>query len=145
MKKNLFLTLTLVLATAFIGCSKDDNNSSSSSIVGKWKTVKFEYFTDGVLVDTEIVVEDNSSCPDYLEFKSNGTYVAIENDASCNAITDESGSYLYNGATITANSGGASATYTVISFTGNELKTEFTETSSDGTVFKNVAYRTKIN
>lgn len=145
MKKKLLVSLTLVLTLTFMGCSKDDGNSSNSTIVGKWKAVKFEYYTNGVLDEEDIVVEDNSSCPDYLEYKSNGTYVSIENDASCNSITDESGSYVYNGSNITVNSGGLTAAYTVVSFTGNELKTEFTETSSDGTVFKNVAYRTKIN
>ena len=145
MKKKLLVSLTLVLTLAFMGCSKDENNSSTATIVGKWKTVKGEYYTNGLLVNEEIVVEDNSNCPDYLEFKSNGTYVSIFNDASCNSTTDEIGSYIFNGTTIIINSGGFTANYTVVSFTGNELKTEFTETSSDGTVYKDVIYRTKIN
>ena len=50
MKKNLFLSLTLVFVTTLIGCSKDDDNNSNSSptIVGKWKNVKFEYYINGV-------------------------------------------------------------------------------------------------
>ena len=61
MKKKLLLTLTLIVVTTLIGCSKDDDNNSNSSptIVGKWKNVKFEYYTDGVLVETETIVEEN--------------------------------------------------------------------------------------
>ena len=96
MKKNLFLSLTLVFVTTLIGCSKDDDNNSNSSptIVGKWRAVKFEYYTDGVLVETVNVVEDNSSCPDYGEYKDNGTYVVILNDANCNSTADENGTCI---------------------------------------------------
>lgn len=145
MKKNVLFTLTLVLVTTFIGCSKDDDNSSSSSIVGKWKAVKFEYYINGVLDNTEIVVEDNSNCPDYVEFKSNGTFIEIENDANCNASTYDSGSYVFNGTNITFNTANETTSQPVLSLTQTDMKTEFTETSIDGTVFKNVAYRKKIN
>ena len=145
MKKNLLLTLTLVFAASFIGCSKDDDNNSSSTIVGKWKTVKFEYYTDGVLDETETTVEENSSCPDYIEFKANGTYVVIDNDANCNSTADETGTYVYNGTTISTTSGGSTDISTVITLTNTDLKTDFTETSSGGTVFKNVGYYKKIN
>lgn len=151
MKKNLLLSLTLVFVSTFIGCSKDDDNNSSSinnsspTIVGKWRTVKFEYYTNGVLDETVNAVEDNSNCPDYVEFKSNGTYMVIENDANCNSTANESGTYVYNGTNITTNSNGSTDTSTVISLTNTDLKTDFTETASDGTVFKNVGYYKKIN
>ena len=147
MKKNLFLSLTLVFVTTLIGCSKDDDNNSNSSptIVGKWKNVKFEYYTDGVLVETETIVEENSSCPDYIEYKDNGTYVVIFNDANCNSTADENGTYVYNGTTLSNTSGGSTDISTVITLTNTDLKTDFTETSSDGTVFKNVAYFKRIN
>lgn len=147
MKKNLFLSLTLVFVTTLIGCSKDDDNNSNSSptIVGKWRSVKFEYYTNGVLDETVNVVEDNSSCPDYVEFKSNGTYVSIENDANCNSTADENGTYVYNGTTISTTSAGSTDISTVITLTNTDLKTDFTETSSGGTVYKNVGYFKKIN
>jgi len=145
MKKNVLLTLTLVLVSTLIGCSKDDDNNSSSSVVGKWRAVKFEYYTDGVLDETVTVVEDNSNCPDYVEYKSNGTYVVIENDANCNSTADESGTYVYNGTTLLKTSGGSTDTSIVISLTNTDLKTDFTETSSGGMVFKNVAYFKKVN
>jgi hypothetical protein len=147
MKKNLLLTLTLIVVTTLIGCSKDDDNNSNSSttIVGKWRAVKFEYYTDGVLDETVNVVEDNSNCPDYVEFKSNGTYVSIENDANCNSTADENGTYVYNGTTLSYTTGGTTDVSTVITLTNTDLKTDFTETSSGGIVFKNVAYFKRIN
>ncbi|MBX2887137.1 MAG: lipocalin family protein [Ferruginibacter sp.] len=145
MKKYLLLSLILAFVSTIIGCSKDNN--SSSTIVGKWRQVKFEYYTNGVLDSTVNKVEDNSNCPDYNEFKSNGTYVVIENDANCNSTADESGTYVYNGTNITFTNISNGSTYilTVISLTNTDLKTDLTETSSDGTVFKNVGYFKKIN
>lgn len=145
MKKNLLLTLTFVLTLIFTACSNDDDNNSNPTIVGKWKTVKFEYYTDGVLDETVTTVEENSSCPDYIEFKDNGTYIVINNDVNCNSTADESGTYVYNGTTISTTSGGFTDIATVITLTDSDLKTDLTETSSDGTVFKNVGYFKKIN
>ncbi len=145
MKKSLLLTLTLILVTTLIGCSKDDDNNSSPTLVGKWRTVKFEYYTNGVLDETETIVEENSTCPDYIEFKTNGTYVVINNNANCNSTADDSGTYVYNGTTIATTSAGSTDTSIVISLTNTDLKIDFTETSSNGTVFKNVGYFKKIN
>ena len=145
MKKNLLLALSIVFVTTLIGCSNDEDNNSSPTIVGKWRAVKFEYYTDGVLVETVNVVEDNSSCPDYGEYKDNGTYVVILNDANCNSTADENGTYVYNGTTLSQTSGGSTDISTVITLTNTDLKTDFTETSSDGTVFKNVASFKRIN
>lgn len=128
-----------------ISCNKDDDNNSNSTIVGKWRTVKFEYYTDGVLEETETTVEENSSCPDYIEFKDNGTYVVIDNDENCNSRVYENGTYVFDGTTISTTSGGTTDFSTVITLTSTDLKTDFTETSSDGTVFKNVGYFKKIN
>ena len=145
MKKNLLLALSFVFVTTFIGCSNDEDNNSSPTIVGKWKNVKFEYYTNGVLDETVNVVEDNVNCPDYGEYKDNGTYVVILNDANCNSTVDASGTYNYNGTSITSTSGGTTDITTVISLTSTDMKTDFTETSSNGTVFKNVGYFKKIN
>ena len=90
MKKKLLLALSLGLMITFTGCSSDED-SSTTSIVGKWKSEKFDYYTNGVLDETVITVEENSSCPDYVEFKSNGTYVSIENEVNCNAKSYASG------------------------------------------------------
>ena len=147
MKKNLLLALSIVFVTTLIGCSNDEDNNSNSNptIVGKWKNVKFEYYTNGVLDETVNVVEENSSCPDYIEYKDNGTYVVIFNDANCNSTADENGTYVYNGTTLSNTSGGSTDISTVITLTNTDLKTDFTETSSDGTVFKNIASFKRIN
>ena len=58
---------------------------------------------------------------------------------------DASGTYNYNGTSITSTSGGTTDITTVISLTSTDMKTDFTETSSNGTVFKNVGYFKKIN
>ena len=149
MKKIFLLSLTIVLASTINGCSKDEDNNtnpdSTPSLVGKWKTVKYDYYTNGVLTQTDITVENNASCPDFIEFKENGTYVEINNDANCNSTVDASGTYNYNGTSITSTSGGTTDITTVISLTSTDMKTDFTETSSNGTVFKNVGYFKKIN
>lgn len=145
MKKKLVAFLTLALTTTFLSCGTDDAITSSPSIVAKWKTVKIETYTNGVLVETTNVVEDNSACPDYVEFKSNGTYISIENDANCNSTADDSGTYVFNGTNITYISNGSSNTLTVIELTDTDLKTDLTETSTEGIVFKNVIYFKRIN
>ena len=145
MKKNLLLALSIVFVTTLIGCSNDEDNNSSPTIVGKWRTEKFDYYTDGQLTETEITVEDNTTCPDYIEFKANGTYVVIENDANCNSTADESGTYVYNGTTITTNSSGSLTELIVLSLTSTDLKFDFSETTSEGVVYKNVGYLKKIN
>jgi hypothetical protein len=132
MKKSLLLKLTFVLTLIFTGCSNDDDNNSTTSIVGKWKTVKVEYYTNGVLDETVTTVEDNSTCPDYIEFKDNGTYVVINNDVNCNSTVDLSGgTYVYNGTTISTTLEGQTDTFTVILLTNTDLKID----SGDTTVY----------
>ncbi len=145
MKKYLIAVLTIVFLSTNISCSSDDSNDSTSSIIGKWRAEKFDYYTNGEFDETVINVEDNTNCPDYVEFKSNDTYVSIENDANCNSTVDESGTYVYNGTTIINNSGGSTTVLTVISLTSSDLKYDFTETSSEGVSYKTVGYLKKIN
>lgn len=153
MKKHLLLTLTLALffVTTFIGCSKGDGIdpgngiNPGSTLVGKWRTVKTVYYENGVLDLTETTVEENSSCPDYVEFKNNGTYVTIDNDANCYSTTVESGTYNLSGSTISITSGGSTYSATVTTLTNTDLITDFTQTSSSGNVYRSVRYFKKIN
>lgn len=145
MKKYLTAVLTIVMLSTSISCSSDDDNDSTPTIVGKWRIEKFDYYTDGQLDETVIIVEDNSNCPDYLEFKTNDTYVFIKNDANCNSTVDESGTYVYNGTTITYITNGSATDLTVISLTSSDLKYDFTETTSEGVSYKTVGYLKKIN
>lgn len=148
MKKALLLTLTFAFASTFTGCNKDDNetSTSTSSVIGKWKTVKFDYYTNGQLTDTETTVEDNINCPDNIEFKNNGTYISLDNDEDCNSVVEETGTYVFNGTTLTTDPIDDSATtVTVLLLNGTDMKIDLTETASDGTVFKNIGYFKKIN
>ena len=141
MKKKLVITLALV--AIFSGCNNNDEGANQS-IVGKWRTVKFDYYINGVFDETQTTVEENSTCPDYIEFKANGTYIVIENDANCNAAADESGTYEFNGTNITTTSNGSTEILTVISLTNTDLKTDFTD-SSGSAEYKSVGYFKKIN
>lgn len=147
MKKNLLLTLILIIITTLIGCSKNDDNNSNSSptIVGKWRSVKLEFYENDVLSLTNNYVEDNSNCPDYDEYKDNGTYVIIFNDANCNSTVSQNGTYVHNGTTLSETSGGSTIISKVITLTNTDLKIEFTENSPHGTVFKYVNYYKRIN
>ena len=140
MKRRIVLALTFVFATTFIGCSSDDNGTSTASIVGKWRTEKFDYYIDGQFEETDITVEENESCPDNIEFKSNGTYVVLDYDAACTATAEDSGTYDFNGTTVTYGAEGMLDTGTVIQLTATEMIVDFTETSSQGVEFKNVGY-----
>ncbi len=73
MKKLLFLVATLV-SISFIGCSNDDDNSSSTSqhelILGNWR-----YSQEGIIVNGQEVLDNyDNAAPqcglDYLEFRS---------------------------------------------------------------------------
>ncbi|ELM3651473.1 hypothetical protein RYR30_002473 [Flavobacterium psychrophilum] len=147
MKKNLLLTLTLIIITTLIGCSKNDDNNSNSSptIVGKWREVKFESYKNDVLDQTNNYIEDNSNCPDYDEYKDNGTYVVVFNDVNCNSTIKQNGTYVHNGITLSLTSGGSTNISKVTKLTNTDLIIEFTENSSDGNVFKEVEYYKRIN
>lgn len=144
MKKKLVLAAAFVFATTLIGCGSDDNNTSTPSLVGKWRAEKFDYYRNGQFEETQIIEEENASCPDNVEFKTNGTFVALELDADCNASVDDSGTYTFDGTTITYNSG-LSPSGIVISLNATDLKVDFTVTSSEGVVYKNVGYFKRMN
>lgn len=73
MKKLLFLVATLV-SISFIGCSNDDDNSSSTSqhelILGNWR-----YSQEGTIVNGQEILDNyDNAAPqcgfDYVEFRS---------------------------------------------------------------------------
>lgn len=72
--KKLFLLVATILSISFIGCSNDDDNSSSASqhelILGNWR-----YSQEGTIVNGQEILDiyDNAApqCGfDYLEFRS---------------------------------------------------------------------------
>lgn len=74
--KCLFLVFSLI-SLSFISCKKDNEEAPSKMLVGKWTIEKIEYrdVIDGV-PDTYTEQEPGS----YLEFKADGTLVAITDD-----------------------------------------------------------------
>lgn len=69
MKKQLFLLLTLVVATfAFVLCSNDDDdNQYDSAIVGTWKITEVKTSLSGTYINWPFKAT-------YASFKSDGTY-----------------------------------------------------------------------
>ncbi len=136
MKNYLVAALALLSVSLFTGCSKDDDNVSTPepTVTGKWKTVKFEYYENNVLTGATNVVEDNSSCPDYLEFKANAVFESIEKDGDCVASLEQSGTYTKNGSSLVLNYGPSeSQTLNLVELTDTDLVFDFTYTDSNGT------------
>jgi hypothetical protein len=72
MKKltTLFLTFFVLLNS----CSSDDDSSNHASIVGKWA-----FNSTSINNGTPIPYDDHEVCgKDYLEFKSNNTYMEVD-------------------------------------------------------------------
>lgn len=67
-----YFSLLVVLAVIFIGCRKENENSNSSSILGKWSLLPTTYdsYLDDSLSHTST---ENFDASDYLEFKKDGT------------------------------------------------------------------------
>lgn len=90
------LILSLAVPVIFTSCSgNDDDNNQQVSIVGKWANIDF--VIDGISEP----YDDHEACgKDYIEFKSDNTYIAID-VLNCEEIQDEFGTYLVNGSSIT--------------------------------------------
>jgi hypothetical protein len=147
MKNYLVAALALLSVSLFTGCSKNDDNvaTPAPTLTGKWKGVKDESYLNNTLANTENFVEDNNSCPDYIEFKSNGSYEVIEKDGDCVATVDDSGTYTFNGSILILDyTGSGSTTVKVTKLTDTELVFEASETLSNGTVKKEVEYYSKL-
>lgn len=130
MKKHFFLFVTLV-GLSLISCNNDDENSSTS-IVGKW-----EYFKEGFVVDGQEILEDYDHAvgcnKDTAQYNSNGTLqeVYYSNDGSGCVEESDTNSYTISGNTITVNFGSESLTGT-FSISNNILKIRYTDS---GTIY----------
>ena len=114
MKKQLFLMLTLVVATvAFVSCSKDDDdNQYNSDIVGTWKITEVKTSQSGSYIDWPFKTT-------YASFKSDGTYYGS------GYFGNGSGTWSIKGNTVNTYVGGELyASYEIISVTSttSELK-----------------------
>ena len=114
MKKQLFLLLTLVVATvAFVSCSNDDDdNQYNSDIVGTWKITEVKTSQSGSYIDWPFKTT-------YASFKSDGTYYGS------GYFGNGSGTWSIKGNTVNTYVGGELyASYEIISVTSttSELK-----------------------
>ena len=114
MKKQLFLLLTLVVATfAFVSCSNDDDdNQYNSDLVGTWKITEVKTSQSGSYIAWPFKTT-------YASFKSDGTYYGSGNFGT------GSGTWSIKGNTVNTYVGGELyASYEIISVTSttSELK-----------------------
>lgn len=137
-KKTLFSVITLTLVfTMLTSCSKDDSNAvNANSLIGKWKHVKIETYTNGQLTDS-YTDDGNASCPDYVEFKSGGTYYYFESYSNCDDNWSEDGTYSFDGNNIILD--GADV-YKVVTLNSTVLVVDFNDS---GDVIRD--YYEKIN
>lgn len=65
MKKQLLAVLCLALASGFVACKKEDQNSVRAKVLGKWQVNKIETTTGGTTRTA------NYGGSDYMDFKNN--------------------------------------------------------------------------
>ena len=114
MKKQLFLLLTLVVATfAFVSCSNDDDDYQyDPAIVGTWKITEVKTSQSGTYINWPFKAT-------YASFKSDGTYYGS------GYFGNGSGTWSIKGNTVnTYVAGDLYASYEIISVTSttSELK-----------------------
>jgi len=106
--KHLFIVISvLTMTTGFVGCSDDDNDVSSSSIVGTWIYEEEDYYEE-------------------VTFKSNGTMI-IESEEYYNGEWEswtERGTYILDGNELIANIDDENIIVTIISITSSKLVLE---------------------
>ncbi len=143
MKKVLLIGLCLLV----ISCAKNDidypDDTPSTLLLGKWKLVKTDFYSNDVLEETEINIQDNNTCPDYIEFKANRIRNLVSKDENCVITFTIVGQYVYNPThqmlTITE----TSESFSVINLTNTDLITEKSYTES-GIPKKKIIYYQKV-
>ncbi len=120
-----FLAITFL--SVIISCSKDDDNSSSSTenIVGKWSVDKAGAIENGNEIDVGPFEGNITGCQkDYSEFLANGNYkLGDYSNAQCN-LSEVAGTWAKEGNIIKI-SGGQFATYEIVSLTETSMKLKF--------------------
>jgi hypothetical protein len=141
MKKIItLLIVTLSLGMISISCSNDEsNNSSTSSVVGKWNFSKMSTVINGI-ASPEIDYDDNEvGCPkDYLELKDGGVYNEGDYYDSACTLDLSTGTWVKNGNTLSITSNGETFSVEVVSVTSTELKLKVSQTDNGITFIINV-------
>jgi hypothetical protein len=137
MKKIILPALMVGLLTA---CS-DDDKKSNQALIGKWQTIKEEQYSGNDLVYSDIIEEENISCPDYTEFKSDGNCQFIEMDTNCEYNTDNIGPYTFDGTNFKITVEGESQTYKMLSLTATEMSMQETYTENGATIKHTIFFK----
>lgn len=138
MKKRILFSLMamFMLSLTFVSCGDDDDDDAvdyKTAIVGKWKCTHDVEYTDGK-VDRD---RDVSAWNEFIEYKSDGTYVWTDGDGH----TDK-GTWSVSGDKLTEVDSDGDSDVCTISISGNTL-TVTDEYTEDGHTYKDVATYTK--
>lgn len=98
-KLSLKLALVFAIAISFMACSKDEETTSPSLIVGKWEgtTAMFKVTNNGQILENNI---DTFVTGQFIiDFLSNGLMISTSSDTT--AVSDDTSSYVVNGNTLT--------------------------------------------
>lgn len=141
MKKIFFLFVSVALLIAsLISCSSDDNGGSSSgSLVGKWYPEKVVTIFMGES-DEEEHEHLCASKKDYVELKSNGTFLSVDHDEDCVAYEDE-GTWVKEGNQLTVVSDGEAFTAEIVSITSSKFVIKETVTWAGMTIEYEIHYK----
>ena len=90
MKKILFFTIsTLLIASVFVGCSKDDDKGNPQALIGTWEVVGVTVSSNGVEISMDI--DDN----EIITFNADGTFISTEDGIGTYTTKGWSLSYTY--------------------------------------------------
>ncbi len=130
-KLSILFVSVLALGLSFTSCSKDDdNNSTSTSVEGKWNYSKISVDFPGVPAVDQDYPSQNPTCgKDFVEFKANGVANFGYYSSDCKVVTDPS-TWKQDGNKLTVDGD----TSEIISNTGSVLKLKSTETEGGVTV-----------
>jgi len=145
MKKIVLPVLLIGLLTACAG-DNSDSKKSNQALIGKWQTIKEEEYSGNDFKDleySEVNEEENNSCPDYTEFKSDGSCQTVDMDANCAHETNYIGPYTFDGTNFKITVEGESQTYKVVSLSTTEISMEEIYTE-DAVTYKHTIFFKKL-
>ena len=139
MKKLILLSALLIFA-----CSSDDHNEDiSSSIIGKWYVIKYEYYEEGVLDSTENVKEiETNGCRSYFDIKSDYTLEFVTYFSDCSGMDGQTlGTWelINNSNTLQLNYNSGTFNWDIMTFDSNNLTIQIEDCDTIG-CFKNINY-----
>ncbi|MDO5654561.1 MAG: lipocalin family protein [Flavobacteriaceae bacterium] len=85
--KNLYFLIATILLIGFTACNNDDDNSSTQTLIGKWKFEQQGYLING----QEILEPYENDCPtkfDHVEFLNNGITKDFYYGVDCREYVD---------------------------------------------------------